>query len=198
VLLATRADAAQVPAEACAEVLPHLDALRDGHRIDAAAHHALLDERGWQFDVDCLVPFAHWITPQVEPRRFDTWFFATTAPPGQAGRLDGHETTALGWLSAREALRRHEADGDIWLPPPTYHTLHTIAELGDTAAEVLAGLAGRGPVPSWMPHFIADSDEGPLIVLPDDPLHPAFDLDDGHLRHRFALRGGRFRYEKTG
>ena len=103
-----------------------------------------------------------------------------------------HETTALGWLSPKDALRRHEGAGDVWLPPPTYHTLHLLASLSGSAADVVAALAERGPIPRWMPHFIADSEDGPLIVLPDDSLHPECH-EDGCV-HRFALRDGRFRY----
>ena len=192
VLLALDGDGQPIPAEASDAALVEVDAIRDGHRVDAAQHHAILARRRWSFDVDALVPFAHWVTPTVEPRRFDTWFFAAVAPEGQEGRLDGHETTDLGWLSPAQAIAQHEGAGDIWLPPPTYHTLHRLAELGGTARSALGALARSGPVPCWQPHFVADSDDGPLIVLPEDPLHPS---DTGPcFQHRFALRDGRFRY----
>lgn len=198
VLLASDAAGQRVGADDCAAVLPHLDALRDGHRIDAAAHHGLLNDRGWRFALDELVPFAHWVTPKVEPRRFDTWFFVAIAPPEQAGRIDGFETTALGWMSAADAIAKHESGGDIWLPPPTYHTLHRIAEIGGTAANVVATLRDAGRVPRWMPHFIADTADGPLIVLPDDPLHPEYTGPDAATaQHRFALRDGRFAYQRS-
>ena len=27
-----------------------------------------------------LHPWAHWITPEIEPRRYDTWFFVAAMP----------------------------------------------------------------------------------------------------------------------
>jgi 8-oxo-dGTP pyrophosphatase MutT (NUDIX family) len=32
---------------------------------------------------DLLTPWARWITPEISPRRFDTWFFAAALPDGQ-------------------------------------------------------------------------------------------------------------------
>ena len=46
----------------------------------------LLAGRGLALRSDLLRPFAHWITPPVEPRRYDTKFFAAALPPGQHAR----------------------------------------------------------------------------------------------------------------
>ena len=54
--------------------------------------------------LDELVPYAHWITPEGMPKRFDTWFFLAAAPPEQAGAHDGKESTDSIWVSPREAL----------------------------------------------------------------------------------------------
>src|ERR1700744_1560160 len=61
--------------------------------------------------LDELVPYAHWITPEGMPKRFDTWFFLASAPPAQLGAHDGKESTDSIWVSPREALEGGETGG---------------------------------------------------------------------------------------
>ncbi len=51
----------------------------------------VLTDNGLSLALDELVPYAHWITPEGMPKRFDTWFFLAAAPPEQAGAHDGKE-----------------------------------------------------------------------------------------------------------
>ena len=66
----------------------------------------LLDRRGLVLRADLLRPWAHWITPEVEPRRYDTRFFVAALPAGQDTRDVGGEADATMWLTPREALER--------------------------------------------------------------------------------------------
>src|SRR5690606_3444335 len=52
----------------------------------------ILRQHGLMPAIDCLVPFAHWITPVQLPKRFDTHFLLALAPPDQVGRHDGKES----------------------------------------------------------------------------------------------------------
>jgi 8-oxo-dGTP pyrophosphatase MutT (NUDIX family) len=108
-----------------------LDAKRAGE-IEAA-HRADLNDRkttflkvltdnGLVLGLDALVPYAHWITPEGMPKRFDTWFFLAAAPPDQLGAHDGKESTDSIWLSSREALEGGE-NGRFKLPFPTTRNL---------------------------------------------------------------------------
>lgn len=72
--------------------------------------------------LDELVPYAHWITPEGMPKRFDTWFFLAAAPPDQVGAHDGKESTDSIWVSPREALEGGES-GRFKLPFPTTRNL---------------------------------------------------------------------------
>ncbi len=72
--------------------------------------------------LDLLVPYAHWITPEGMPKRFDTWFFLAAAPPEQAGAHDGKESTDSIWVSPREALEGGDS-GRFKLPFPTTRNL---------------------------------------------------------------------------
>src|SRR2546430_8549640 len=115
---------------------PHgSDALIDAKRageIEAAHRAALCDEKttflkviienGLLLALDELVPYAHWITPEGMPKRFDTWFFLAAAPPEQAGAHDGKESTDSIWVSPREALAGGES-GRFKLPFPTTRNL---------------------------------------------------------------------------
>ncbi len=79
-------------------------------------------ESGIALALDELVPYAHWITPEGMPKRFDTWFFLALAPPAQAGAHDGEESTDSIWVSPREALAGGES-GRFKLPFPTTRNL---------------------------------------------------------------------------
>src|SRR5919201_4335543 len=98
-----------------------------------AAHRADLNDRkitflevltdnGMLLALDELVPYAHWITPEGMPKRFDTWFFLAAAPPEQVGAHDGKESTDSIWVSPREALEGGET-GRFKLPFPTTRNL---------------------------------------------------------------------------
>lgn len=82
----------------------------------------VLTDNGLLLALDALVPYAHWITPEGMPKRFDTWFFLAAAPPEQAGAHDGKESTDSIWLSPREALAGAES-GRFKLPFPTTRNL---------------------------------------------------------------------------
>ena len=112
-----------------------LNALVDARRAGEieAAHRAelcegkisflkVLTDNGMLLALDELVPYAHWITPEGMPKRFDTWFFLAAAPPEQVGAHDGKESTDSIWVSPREALEGGET-GRFKLPFPTTRNL---------------------------------------------------------------------------
>jgi 8-oxo-dGTP pyrophosphatase MutT (NUDIX family) len=108
-----------------------VDAKRAGE-IEAAHRAALcegkttfakiLADNAMSLALDQLIPYAHWITPEGMPKRFDTWFFLAAAPPEQAGHHDGKESTDSIWVSPREALEGGES-GRFKLPFPTTRNL---------------------------------------------------------------------------
>jgi 8-oxo-dGTP pyrophosphatase MutT (NUDIX family) len=108
-----------------------VDARRAGeieaaHRADLCANKTtflkVLTDNGMLLALDELVPYAHWITPEGVPKRFDTWFFLAATPPEQAGRHDGKESTDSIWVSPCEALAGGES-GRFKLPFPTTRNL---------------------------------------------------------------------------
>lgn len=74
---------------------------------------------------ELLIPYSHWITPEIEPRRFNTRFFLAQIPEGQAAVHDRMEMTESDWMTPASALAGHNAGRIVLMPP----TLKTIEEL---------------------------------------------------------------------
>jgi len=123
----------------------------------------LLAGRGLALRSDLLRPFAHWITPPVEPRRYDTKFFAAALPVGQEARHVSGEADEADWLSPAAALAELAA-GERPMLPPTSHTLGQLEAFPDVAA----ALAGSPPEPLHpiSPTF-EETVDGKWAVLPD-------------------------------
>jgi 8-oxo-dGTP pyrophosphatase MutT (NUDIX family) len=108
----------------------------------------VLTDNGMLLALDELVPYAHWITPEGMPKRFDTWFFLAAAPPEQVGAHDGKESTDSIWVSPREALEGGES-GRFKLPFPTTRNL---IRLGKQTSVTAAFSDSRGkPIVTVMP-----------------------------------------------
>lgn len=123
----------------------------------------LLAGRGLALRSDLLRPFAHWITPPVEPRRYDTKFFAAALPVGQEARHVSGEADEASWLTPSAALGEARA-GNRPMLPPTTHTLGQLQRYADVAA-VLAG-APPEPLHPISPTF-EETPDGRFAVLPD-------------------------------
>ena len=78
------------------------------------------------FALDQLHYYAHWITPEARPERFDTYFFLARYPSRQEASHDQKETTAGAWLTPRKALEEN-LTGDVILSPPTLKTLEDLS-----------------------------------------------------------------------
>jgi 8-oxo-dGTP pyrophosphatase MutT (NUDIX family) len=111
--------------------------IADAHRVALCEHKisflSILADNGLQLALDALVPYAHWITPEGMPKRFDTWFFLAAAPPDQLGAHDGRESTDSIWVSPREAVEGGET-GRFKLPFPTTRNLIRLSKQPNVAA----------------------------------------------------------------
>jgi len=92
-----------------------------------AAVRELQEEANVYLTVGDLYPYAHWVTPEIETRRYDTRFFVARMPAGQDAKHDESETTALEWLSPQEAIARFERR-EMLLPPPTWTSIRQLAK----------------------------------------------------------------------
>lgn len=128
-----------------------------------------LQRRGLVLRSDLLRPWAQWITPELEMRRYDTRFFVAALPGSQRPRDVGGEADRVAWLPVREAVEQHRR-GELGMFPPTYATLLELAEYA-TVDDVLAASAARVIEP-WMPRIVIDGDDVSL-VMPGDPEYAA-------------------------
>ena len=93
---------------------------------------------------DLMVRFAHWITPETQPKRFDTHFLLVAAPVEQLGAHDGSESVEGFWISPQQALRDAEA-GTRTLLFPTHMNLLKLSR-HRTVAEAVATARGNAIV----------------------------------------------------
>lgn len=151
-------------------LLTHEDALvlRQALATGADVFRAALTTRGLAIDLASLVPFARWITPEAEVRRFDARFFMLRTPAGQHGAHDAHETMASFWATPHEVLLRWEAR-QVQIAPPTHRTLQMLS-LHATVDEALA-MADTACLDPICPALV-DYDGTMALTLPGDPDHP--------------------------
>lgn len=127
-------------------------ALQD-HQVGLAD---LLASRDLVVRSDLLVPWARWVTPEFEPRRFDTYFFVARLPERQRTRDVGGEAEHTVWASP-------DALAELPMLPPTAFTLRQLAGY-DTVDAVMAAGATRDLSTPVLPRFATDED-GPYLVI---------------------------------
>ncbi|MDP2838461.1 MAG: hypothetical protein Q8O11_00270, partial [Syntrophales bacterium] len=124
----------------------------------------LVRREGLVFAPDLLIPYAHWITPEIESRRFNTRFFLARLPEGQVPVHDRMELTESSWMTPAFALAENEA-GRIILMPPTLKTIEELLSFSHTAQLFAAARSQR--IGTILPEAFRTAD-GFGIRLPHD------------------------------
>jgi 8-oxo-dGTP pyrophosphatase MutT (NUDIX family) len=114
---------------------------------------------------DRLAYFAHWITPEAMPKRYDTHFFLALAPAEQEAIYDRLETSEGIWIRPAEALDRLSRK-EFPTGFPTFHQLRDLTVFS-SAQEAIAATTTRY-VPTHRP-AIKVQDGKPVAYLPDTP-----------------------------
>jgi len=130
----------------------------------------LLARRGLVLRADLLVPWARWITPDGEPRRFDARFFAAALPDGQ--QVTGHEAESdhVAWLRPADAIDAAKA-GTMALLPPTATTLNDFATAVASGHGVADILDTRREIELVQPQMVL-TDGTPWLIIPDEIGYP--------------------------
>jgi 8-oxo-dGTP pyrophosphatase MutT (NUDIX family) len=118
----------------------------------------VLSGLGVRLATDRLRYWAWWVTPDGEPRRYDTRFFLASPPPGVSVTAHPGEVLEERWVTP-------PISGQLPMLPPTYYTLRDVFAHTSTAAALDAGIAR--PVERIQP--VLDGDD---ILLPWDDRYP--------------------------
>jgi 8-oxo-dGTP pyrophosphatase MutT (NUDIX family) len=116
----------------------------------------LLAGRGLRLRDDLLFPWSRWITPEFEPRRYDTWFFVALLPDGQTARDVSGESDGTEWISPAAA-------NGLALLPPTLSTLNDFRPY-PSVLDVVAASAHRDAASPVMPRIELAGEEAFLHI----------------------------------
>jgi 8-oxo-dGTP pyrophosphatase MutT (NUDIX family) len=139
--------------------------------------------------VERLVYWAHWITPSIVPRRFDTRFYLAPVPSDQRAVIDSTETIDHAWMSPA-AIVAAALTGDM---PVSHPTLYNLMELDaslqqhSSLQELLIAESQRSVV-AILPKMVHE--EQTAMVLPWDPFYRNFvgESVPEHLEYPARLR----------
>jgi 8-oxo-dGTP pyrophosphatase MutT (NUDIX family) len=145
---------------------PSLDDDRAALAAGSVTFAEILSRRGLVLLAGLLTPWARWITPEAEPRRFDARFFAATLPPGQRAIAHLAEADRAAWLRPEAAIEAART-GSMTLLPPTATTLNEFASFGGVA-QIIGRQRTIAPV---MPRLVVEDGEAWLLI-PDEADYP--------------------------
>lgn len=111
----------------------------------------LLEDLDVTLNGHALEYIAHWITPEVEPRRYDTRFFAAAVGRDTRALPDGSEITEAVWLTAEAALDRN-LEGSLPMVFPTVKTLQSFVPFA-TMGDLFESFGGRS-IPTILPRLV--------------------------------------------
>ena len=123
-----------------------------------------LEKEQLRLACDTLQHFAHWITPEMLTKRFDTHFYLAVAPSDHLAIHDGHESVDSVWITPDDALKGN-ADGTYTIIFPTRVNLEMLGE-SSNVADALRAATDRNIV-SILP-WSEKRDDGTYICIPQD------------------------------
>ncbi len=91
---------------------------------------AFLTQYDLRLACDQLTRFAHWVTPPMMPKRFDTHFYLAVAPSDQVALHDGHESVDSVWITPQDAIAG-AVDGRYTVIFPTLRNLEKLSRATD-------------------------------------------------------------------
>lgn len=146
-----------------AELAPIEAKWRAGLNDGSLSFNDLLRAEDLVLATDAMIPYAHWITPEGMPKRFDTWFFLAVAPEDQLALHDGHEAVESVWLTAQQALDGAKS-GKYTVIFPTERNLWKLAQ--HTTAEAAFAATAADTIVSVLP-VLKKGEDGVYLHIPE-------------------------------
>lgn len=174
------------------------DARAAGGDPVAAAKNAAVretrEETGLDISACELSWFAHWTTPEGEPKRYATWFFIAPIGAHDDVNIDGGEIAEHRWLTAAQAIAAHRA-GALNMMPPTFAVLHEISAYA-SIADIIAMYRAR-PMLEIHPRRI-ETAAGRVTLYPGDAGYERNDAGIPGVRHRMLQLEDGLHYLRDG
>jgi 8-oxo-dGTP pyrophosphatase MutT (NUDIX family) len=134
--------------------------------LQGAPATAALASAGLAWSTEALVPWAHWVTPSIESKRFSARFFLAELPAGQEPHFDQTETVDQVWVTPADAIARA---AELMLPPPQIRTCWELAEHASIEEAFAAGRARAAEPHPIIPRLAPPGPSGgPCLLLPWD------------------------------
>ena len=161
-----------------------------------AAVRETREETGLELDGAGLLTLSCWDPPPGLPLRIRTWFYLSADPGGEPTFAPDEVLTGQ-WVRPADMLERH-ARGGVTLYPPTWVTLHELADQPDAAALfALVRVSGRRRYET----VSRRGSGGPLLLWHGDAEYDGPDLGSAGAaasRHRLDLAALPWVYTRTG
>ncbi len=158
-----------------------LRAIKAAHQEELAAGRlafdTVLDTHNLTPAIDLLTPYAHWITPSHQPKRYDTKFFVARAPDEHLAVHDGSESVDSVWISPQKVIDDTRA-GRFKLVFATEMNVKRLAK-HDSVDSVIAE-AARTPVVTVQPRVIKRDGDRRTLIIPIEAGYggPEFTVDN--------------------
>jgi 8-oxo-dGTP pyrophosphatase MutT (NUDIX family) len=151
-----------------AQNLLNLEHYRDKLVKESVTLADMLEKEDLELATDLLLHYAHWITPDMAPKRFDTHFFIARAPEDQVALHDGEESVDSVWISP-SMLLKEAGEGKWKIVFPTKMNTEKLAVF-KSYSDIESYLAKNTPV-TVQPEYVS-SNEGKFLCIPKEADYP--------------------------
>jgi 8-oxo-dGTP pyrophosphatase MutT (NUDIX family) len=144
------------------EKLSTLEHYRDPLNNGEVSLRDFLEKESLTLACDKLQHYAHWVTPTMMPKRFDTHFYLAAAPADHLAIHDGHESVDSIWISAADALAG-AVEGTYTIIFPTRLNVEMLGE--SASVENAMDMAAARDIVSVEP-WTEKRDDGMYLCIP--------------------------------